>query len=202
MVRFPRFVGTTRGSDFRRPSRPARFPRLAVPAPLRCSLSRGPSAPSASLGVYGLPVRLRWRWQDLPGPWRSLSAFAALSDPGGTSAPHANGAPVLPAFRLTTLAPTMGSFRGSITRLPHSLCTLRSRGCPRATQHSVLGRSLAFAGQDSSCWDPLRVQSATRLPPSPGLAWRTNRLNRFGSRREGRTRGENPVLCSRTSANG
>ena len=46
-------------------------------------------------------------------------------------------------------------FRGSITRLAHFLCTLRSRGYPRTTQHSVVGWSLAFAGQGSSCRDPL-----------------------------------------------
>ena len=58
---------------------------------------------------------------------------------------------------MSALAPTKSSFRGSITRLPHSLCMLRSRGYPRTTQHSVLGWLLAFAGQDSSCWDPLKV---------------------------------------------
>ena len=68
-----------------------------------------------------------------------------------------DGAPVLPALQMSALAPTKSSFRGSITRLPHSLCMLRSRGYPRTTQHSVLGWLLAFAGQDSSCWDPLKV---------------------------------------------
>jgi len=116
-VRFPRFVGTTRGSDFLPSIPPRSFPSLGGYQRRSVVRSRGGrAAPSASLGVYGLPFRHRWRWQDLPGSWRSPDAFAALSDPGGTSAPRDAGAPVLPAFQLTTLAPT----NGFVSRLHHA----------------------------------------------------------------------------------
>jgi hypothetical protein len=51
-------------------------------------------------------------------------------------------------------------FRGSFTQPVHSLCTLRSSGHPKTTQHSVRGRWLAFAGRGSHPLDPYaRFQS-------------------------------------------
>jgi len=47
------------------------------------------------------------------------------------------GSAMLPSAQKTTSAPQAVSFRGSITRPIRSLCTLRSRGHPRSTQHSV-----------------------------------------------------------------
>jgi hypothetical protein len=83
--------------------------------------------------------------QELIGPPRFLGtpflcvcrALRPLSDPGRTSVPRPYGTSVLPPHNQTTTAPSTHKFRGSITRPSHSLCTLRSRGRPRATQHSV-----------------------------------------------------------------
>ena len=62
-------------------------------------------------------------------------------------------------------------FRGSFTQPVHPLCTLRSSGRPETTQHSVLGRWLAFAGRDSHPLDSYARfrSSVTRLPPCTGL---------------------------------
>jgi len=47
------------------------------------------------------------------------------------------GTSMLPSVVVTTSASTPINSRGSITRPARSLCTLRSAGCPNATQHSV-----------------------------------------------------------------
>jgi hypothetical protein len=54
--------------------------------------------------------------------------------------------PMLPSAQKTTSAPRSVSFRGSITRPAHPLCTPRSRGHPRTTQHSVPAGRYTFAG--------------------------------------------------------
>src|SRR5438876_5464941 len=61
-------------------------------------------------------------------PGEPHCAHALLFDPGGTSAPDHYGASVLPSAVYTTSAPTMSSFRGSVTRPVHSLSTLRHQG--------------------------------------------------------------------------
>jgi hypothetical protein len=56
--------------------------------------------------------------------------------------------PMLPSVQKTTSAPHSLSFRGSITRPASPLCTLRSRGRPRTTQHSVPVGGYPLPGQD------------------------------------------------------
>ena len=57
---------------------------------------------------------------------------------------------------LHTAAPAPGSamrqFRGSITRPARSLCTLRSRGHPRTTQHSIPAGGQPWPGRTLTCW--------------------------------------------------
>src|SRR5262245_3384110 len=59
----------------------------------------------------------------------------------------------------TVSAPTVSSFRGSITHPTQPLCTLRVRRCRRLTQHSLPGdllgltwAGLAPADRASFCW--------------------------------------------------
>ena len=58
------------------------------------------------------------------------------------------GRAMLPSAQKTASAPRSVPFRGSITRPAHSLCTLRSRGRPRTTQHSVPAGAYPLPGQD------------------------------------------------------
>ena len=81
---------------------------------------------------------------------------APVCDPGGTSAPGIAalrcGLPCGKRRRLPRRVP----FRGSITRPTHSLCTLRSRGHPRTTQHSVPAGCQPLPGRSATCWVPSR----------------------------------------------
>ena len=56
---------------------------------------------------------------------------------------------MLPSAKLTASAPQQYHFRGSITQPTGTLCTLRSRGRPRTTQHSVPAGGQPLPGQDS-----------------------------------------------------
>ena len=58
------------------------------------------------------------------------------------------GRAILPSAQKTASAPRTVSFRGSITRPAHALCTLRSWGHPRTTQHSVPAGAYPLPGQD------------------------------------------------------
>src|SRR5690606_33284354 len=70
-------------------------------------------------------------------PVRPSCVFALLYDSGRASAPRPCGASVLPPPCPTTEAPANPLFRSSVTRLSHSLSTLRSPGHPGATQDSL-----------------------------------------------------------------
>ncbi len=70
------------------------------------------------------------------------------------------GRAMLPSAQKTASAPRSVPFRGSITRPAHSLCTLRSRGRPRATQHSVPAGAYPLPGQD------FHLQGSSRKFPS------------------------------------
>jgi hypothetical protein len=126
-----------------------RFPSLGGSQRRSVVRSRGGRArrPRAWAST-GCPTVHRWRSQDLSGSWGSLCALAALSDPGPTSAPRAGGAPVLPACRPMTPAPTSHS----ISRLDHAARALpvyaSQPGSPpdHATLGSRLVASLCRAG--------------------------------------------------------
>ena len=101
---------------------------------------------------------------------------APLSDPGGTPDPRTVPAPaVVPSALVTASASAM--FTDIVARsrgLQGSLCTLRSRGRPRTTQHSVPAGRSTLAGQDSHLLGRREGfrHVATWHPPSPGFAWR------------------------------
>lgn len=113
--------------------------------------------------------------KDLPGSWRTSRVQPApLFDPGRISAlgptARVDAAPALAyGGRSRRLC-----FRGSITQQLHSLCTLRSVGCPIATQHSVPGGGhLSRAAVVNAARFVREVSASSILPPLPGLAWRT-----------------------------
>jgi len=181
----------------RRVSSPASSVLRGVPTP--CRPSRRTSLPSlggtALCARRSLPSpaeRGRRRPGDLcqPASPRSGSAcgggrasqvpgephcvHALLSDPGGTSTPGHLGASVLPSAIVTTSAPTIRMFRGSITRPAHSLSTLRHHGrpWPRKTRFRLLAK-LCRAGLVTR-WVPVQgFRVLPSHPPCPGFAWRT-----------------------------
>ena len=60
-------------------------------------------------------------------------------DPGGTTMPRIAALHMLRSTIATVSAPTVSSFRGSITHPTQPLCTLRVRRRRRLTQHSLPG---------------------------------------------------------------
>ncbi len=91
---------------------------------------------------------------------------------------QANSAPsMLPSAGGTASAPTTNEFRGSITRPASSLSTLRSGGCPNATQDSLPGGGQPYPGGTRPAGPVQKVSETTHLtsslPPPPSLARRT-----------------------------
>jgi hypothetical protein len=91
---------------------------------------------------------------------------------------HCDGR-VLPPLKLNGRPQPQSASRGSITRLPPSLSTLRSRPLerPRKTRFRLGGQPLP--GRTPTCWASSQrgFRSAqltpASLPPPPGLPWRT-----------------------------
>ena len=112
--------------------------RLAVPCRWSCSLPpAGPRADGPGRLLARRPHRVTNK--ERMSPPRFLGdpcIHALLSDPGGVAASGHSIQSLLPSAIPKTSAPH-GQFRGSITRPARSLCTLRRRGRPRTTQHSV-----------------------------------------------------------------
>ena len=146
--RLPRYYQRTPTS--RRPSRRAsfsfawRYHRLpcslplawAVPAGRDCCLPRPPVPPR------------RWRRRDLPGSWATPARMPRSPTPAEPAAPDRLGAPVVPSALVTASASAMSTdFVAQSRGLQGSLCTLRSRGRPRTTQHSVPAGWPTLAGQ-------------------------------------------------------
>jgi hypothetical protein len=124
----------------------------APPAALRCLRLAVPRVGSlfaprreepACLGLgFGHPVSHPGTWRGDDGasqvPGHPPCAHAPLSDPGGIfvsgQSRHVDAAFHVDdrvGFHVSSL------YRGSTTQPGHSLCTLRSAGCPHTTQHSV-----------------------------------------------------------------
>ena len=142
-----------------------RRPRAARPRPGHLVRRRASRA--------GSHTRNAW---DLPGSWATLVRSPRSRTPGRPPAPgqsRREGAAV--AFRRALAHPNW-SFRGSITRLSHSLSTLRGLDRSRSRARLATGRWPAFTGQASlllSCSGrfPCHELFAT-FPPPPGFAWR------------------------------
>jgi hypothetical protein len=115
-------------------------------------------------------------YEEGAGPPRFLGDLrlrAPVFDPGGASAPGLFGASVLPSVIRTTSASTIRISRGSIPRPACSLSTLRSQGCPCATQDSLPAgdqpcRTGFYPPQDPS----RRFQQCfiSSLPPPPSFS--------------------------------
>ena len=128
-----------------------------------CCLSR-PSVP-----------HLRWRRRDLPGSWATPACMPRSPTPAEPHAPDHLGAAMVPSALVTASASAMFTdFVAQSRSLQGSLCTLRSRGRPRSTQHSVPAGRSTLAGQDSHLLGRIEgfCHVTTCLPPSPSFAWR------------------------------
>ena len=152
--------------------------RLAVP----CLVSRSLPPAGHRSGGPG-PLLTRRPHRSLRTEWMSPSRFlddpcvhALLFDPSGAAAPgparcSCCGLPPSERRRLRKLC-----FRGSITRPARPLCTLRRRGRPRTTQHSVPVDGPSFPAQDfhlpgrSERFPMDSLPAMSPLPPPPGKA--------------------------------
>jgi len=159
--------GTPTSDD---PSLRASFPSLGGTA--RCSrfAPHRRRARRWDLGlISGCPSRTHeQRSSDLPGSWGTLGTRAALSDPDEVATPGHFGAAMLPSANQTASALVTEVFRGCIARPASSLCTLRSRGRPRSTQHSVPAGGHPYRTA-VRCWVPEKVSVFDSHPPSSKL---------------------------------
>ena len=110
-----------------RPSRRTSLPSLGGTTRIaRVSLARGRALPRAGLlelvTRYLRPGVGQWKRQDLLRSWETQCALALLSDPGRTNASGHCNAPARPPLCPRRRLPH-SYFRGSITRLRHSLST-------------------------------------------------------------------------------
>jgi hypothetical protein len=141
----------------------------AAPAGQESLVQGLPYAPVLSLETPALPrlpahpcalallSRPRWDYPPLPLRW----ANCCLPDVQSCRLPHDQ------------------YFRGSITRLSHSLSTLRRWGHPQTTQDSLPACWLCFCRMDlSSTGRVLEVSRCHWLiyPPRQAFAWRNERL--------------------------
>src|SRR6202035_1258404 len=85
---------------------------------------------------------------EFPGSCSTLAHMPRSSTPADRMHLALSVPPMQPSVQKTTSAPHSLSFRGSITRPVSPLCTLRSRGRPRTTQHSVPVGGYPLPGQD------------------------------------------------------
>ena len=139
----PRFVAFAR-----------RYHRLPRSLPGAGALLRG-------LGHFYRGARaacLRWRRGGIPSSWATLACMPCSSTPADRSHPATPMRAMLPSAYITTSAPRLG-FRGSITRPTGSLCTLRSRGRPRTTQHSVPAGGQPWPVRSCTCWVAKKVSA-------------------------------------------
>ena len=157
-------------------SLPRRFPFRAPSFAPAVAARRSPQA-----RPFGTPAGLMRRLSstECMGSPRFLGnprALAPLSDPGVASrARPLRRAGAASAFRTASAHPNL-SFRGCITRLSHSLSTLRGLDYSRTRARLASGWRPAFTGQarvlrGCSGRFPCHELSVT-FPPPPGFAWR------------------------------
>ena len=151
--RFPRFTGTMQ--RLRRLASPRRFVAFArrchPDASSFAPWTHGRHAPRARTISSAAPVDRVSRMESTRPP-RFLGNPPAYmprsSTPADPTTLAMTGRAMLPSAQKTASAPRSVPFRGSITRPAHALCTLRSRGHPRTTQHSVPAGAYPLPGQD------------------------------------------------------
>ena len=162
----------------RRPSRRASSPSLGGTTGVPCSLPRGWAAPGAGTHLYGGSPRAASPVETARPP-RFLGdpspACPALRPRWNRRRPASPGAPGV-AFRTRHgVGFHDHDYFGAQSRgLQGSLCTLRSRGRPRTTQHSVPAGWPTLAGQVFHLLGRIEgFRHVTAwLPPSPSFAWR------------------------------
>ena len=134
------------------PSVPPRFVTFAR-RDHRCAPLRSPGSGPLPRGLdcFYRGARAAFFAMEKTRPPRFLGdpcLHAPLFDPGGPSVPGHPGTGDA-AFRLVNdVGSALRCSRGSITRPAGSLCTLRSRGRPQTTQHSVPAGGQPLPGQD------------------------------------------------------
>jgi hypothetical protein len=174
-ARFPALIATTSCSDFR-PLLPLPFVsfglRYRPVPPVRSWRGRHPPP---GLGSFYVASLTTWLLAETAGSPRFLGnpcARALLSDPGGTLQPGHYGFRMLSSARRTSSTPTVGCFRGSITRPMPSLSTLRRVGhpSPRKTRFRLLA---CFAGRGllPPRWVPMQGFRLSRSSFLPAQAW-------------------------------
>ena len=154
------------------------YPRdTAHASVVRSRWDRCPSPRAGVVSCRGFPNRVSVSGKNGTSqvPGEPPCRHAPLFDPGGTFKPGRLGFQVLPSGYKTTSAPTLRSFRGSITRPACSLSTLRSLGRPTTTQDSVPAAGQLCRGRLATPWVPLQGfrLPMSYLPPCPSFAWRT-----------------------------
>jgi len=123
------------------------------------------------------------RRRGLPGSWGTPVSVPCSPTPAGSHAPGHCGAATRLSVPLTTSAPAMRSFRGSIARPAHWLSTLRSPGRPGTTQDSLpaAGQALPGGGRYPAGFHR-KVSALHPLPPFPSFpgALKGETLGRIG----------------------
>ena len=137
---FPDLIGTISRLRLLAPRRASlRFLRSALPPPRPPSLPRNrddsPRAWTISIAAPAPPL-IGGEDEIIPGSWATLAYMPRSSTPADPR-PQATTGPAMWSSAGLTASTPQRCFRGSITRPARSLCTLRSRGHPRTTQHSI-----------------------------------------------------------------
>jgi len=178
---FPCFSGTISSSDFLRPVPPhfVAFAWRYRPCTL-CSLPRLRVRPPRSRACCrGALPGLRMEDAGSPRFLGDPDAYALRSStPAGLQRQALSAPPCGLPFRKRRRPPQSSSYRGSITQLARSLCTLRSTGHPDTTQHSVPAGGQPLPGRIGYLpgrYERFLLASTSTLPPLPGFAWRTFR---------------------------
>ncbi len=158
------------------------FPRLAVPLATRLFLSApgrqiDPAAWRFSLGPRPVSLTLCGDFGISQVPREPPRAFALLSDPGRTLTPGHVSAPGCCSRHINNESSQRHDpFRGSITRLLHSLSTLRAAVTLRLRKTRFrLVAGLCRAGL-ATRWVPLKGfnKRCFCYPPFLGLSWRND----------------------------
>ena len=130
-----------------------RFLRLPVPAATDISL---PSVVRGALRDQGLVLfaslspkatLLEWKRPGLSSSWGTPVYVPCSQTPAGPSRQADCGASVQPSALGTASAPAIRFFRGSITRPPHPLSTLRRMDHSTTTQDSLPAAGQALPGR-------------------------------------------------------
>ena len=151
-----------------------------APVPRVCLVRSCGGGPTTGVGRFRMAAvrvpRLRWR-RRLPSSWAPLPACPALRSRLNPGRPTVAASAVVPSALFTASASAMSAvFVAQSRGLQSSLCTLRSRGRRRTTQHSVpAGQSTSGRSGLLTCRvaEKVPVMNALHAFPSwPSFAWR------------------------------